>query len=94
MIDIRSLCQGLNITQPELARIIDITGIGRLRFAMAERRVVTLKPREEAIIRLAIAYTMHCRSVRLAERLSQGTLRESVPMTWDEYVAKHQNKTS
>jgi len=93
MIDIKSLRQGLAITNKELAEIAKVTGIGRSRLAMAEHGLLPLKPEEEATLRLAISYTMHCRSVRLAAKLAQGSaLVRSVPMTWDEHLKAHRKE--
>jgi predicted transcriptional regulator len=89
MIDFKLLRNGLGITKKELAEITRITGIGRFRLALIERGLLTLKPGEESTVRLAFAYAMHCRSVRLAAKLAQGTPVRSVPMTWDEYVREH-----
>jgi hypothetical protein len=89
MIDIKLLRKGLNITKQELAEMVRVSGIGRFRMALVEHGLLTLKPAEESILRMALAYTMHCRAVRMAAKLAQGPLVRSEPMTWDEYVKEH-----
>src|SRR5258708_6416195 len=89
MIDIKALRRGLGITQKEMAGIRRIAGVGTLRLLMAEQGLWTLKAVEESTVRMAFAYTMHCRTVRLASKLAQGSLVRSSPMTWEEYLKEH-----
>jgi hypothetical protein len=91
MIDFKLLRSGLGITKKELAEITKITGIARFRSVLAENGMLTFSPEEESILRLAIGYTMHCRSVRLAAEVGQGLLPRS-PMTWDQYAKEHGKK--
>lgn len=92
MIDIRPLRRDLGITKTELIEITRITGIGRFRMLMVEHGLLTLDPADESTVRLAFAYIMHCRSVRLALKVAQGPLVRPTPMTWDEYLKDHRRE--
>lgn len=94
MIEIKLLRKGLGITAQEWTEVVKDAGIGRCRLMLAEHGWATLKPEEERMLRLAIAYTQHCRSVRMAAKLAQGRpLPNSVPMTWAEYLEPHRENS-
>lgn len=93
MIDIKEFRKGLQLDDEEMAAISQNSGISRTRLTMAEHGVVTLKPEEESILRLAIDYAIHCRKTKLLVRLGQGQFDTAAPMTWDECQKKHQSST-
>ena len=85
MLDIKQFRRDLQIDSDEFAAITRNSGIGRIRLAMVEFGTVTLTPKEESILRLAISYAMHCRTAKLLGKVGQGQFDNTVPMTWHEY---------
>jgi hypothetical protein len=92
MIDLKALRTGLELTTQDLTAISVNSGVSRPRMYMAEKGLVTLKPDEESLLRTAINYALHCRSMKLLRKVGQGQFDNSEPMTWDEYKRKNHEK--